>query len=127
MAAKDFPQIFERLKAVLEPYAPEMEVIADSDLEFGLQTHWRRPKDGYPGFFASVKVGKRYVSYYLMPVYAFPELADGISEALRKRMQGKSCFNFTVADESLVSEIEELTQRGYQAFADNGLLGNSHG
>jgi hypothetical protein len=127
MAAKDFPAAFTALRGILEPYAPEMEVIADTDVEYGLNTHWRRPKDGYPGYFGSVKLGKRYVSYYLMALYTFPELADEISPELRKRKQGKSCFNFTAADAELFSQLETLTRRGYQLFAEHGLLENVNG
>jgi hypothetical protein len=115
------------LRAILEPYEAGMEVIAESDIEYALQTHWRRPKDGYPGYFGGVKVGKRYVSYHLMPVYAFPELLDGVPAQLLKRMQGKSCFNFTTVDDTLFAELRQLTRRGYGAFEEHGLLESSHG
>ena len=127
MADKDFRSVFAGLRAILEPYAPEMEVNADTDVEYGLQTHWRRAKDGYPGHFAMVKVGRRYVSYHLMPVYGFPELLDDMSDGLRSRMQGKSCFNFTAVDGASFTELTALTRRGYDAFAANGLLEGSDG
>lgn len=72
MVEKNFPGAFAELRAILTPYAPEMEVIADTNVEYGLNTHWQRPKDGYPGYFGSVKLGKRYVSYYLMACTASP-------------------------------------------------------
>ena len=127
MAEKDFSEVFAGLRSILTPYAPKMEVIADAGTEYGLQTHWRRPKDGYPGYVGGVKVGKRDVSYHLMPVYAFPDLLDQISPDLRKRMQGKSCFNITKVDDALFAELADLTRLGYDAFAANGLLENSHG
>jgi hypothetical protein len=65
-------------------------------------------------------VGKRYVSFYLMPVYSHAELLDGVSPALRKRMQGKSCFNFTTPDEAFLAELEALTARGYEHFEADG-------
>ena len=34
----------------------------------------------------------------VMPVYALPALQNAISPALRKRMQGKSCFKFVALD-----------------------------
>ena len=82
------------------------------------------PTESYPGgvSFAGVRLGKRYVSYYLMSVYAEPTLLDGLSEGLRKRMQGKSCFNFTRVDDGLFDELADLTARGREAFADAGLL-----
>ena len=51
-----------------------------------------------------------------MPVYGRPELLDAVSPQLRRRMQGKSCFNFSAIDESLMSELEALTQRSFEAF-----------
>ena len=112
----DLDLVFRRLRTILETYASEMEVIADSETEYGLQTHWRRPKDGYPGYFGSAKIGKRYVSFHLMPVYMIPGLLDDVSPQLRARMQGKSCFNFTSADPALFAELEDLTVRGFDAF-----------
>jgi hypothetical protein len=81
------------------------------------------PDDKYPGgiLFGGVKAQKRYVSYYLMPAYSEPELAASISAELRKRMQGKSCFNFTKVDEGLFDELADLTQRGLDAYAAKGL------
>jgi hypothetical protein len=40
-----------------------------------------------------VQIKKNYVIYHLMPVYLNPGLLEGMSPGLRKRMQGKSCFN----------------------------------
>ena len=127
MADKDLRSVFAELRSVLEPYAAEMEVNAYTDIEYGLQTHWRRAKDGYPGYFATVKQGKRYVSFHLMPVYGFPDLLDDVSPELRKRMQGKSCFNFTTVDGELFAQLEALTRRGYETFAANGLLEGTDG
>lgn len=67
--------------------------------------------------FAGVKQQKRYVSYYLMPAYTEPEVAATISPDLRKRMQGKSCFNFTKVDDELFRELAELTRRGFERTA----------
>jgi hypothetical protein len=82
------------------------------------------PHEKYPDgmLFAGVKQQKRYVSYYLMPAYTEAEVAGGISPELRKRMQGKSCFNFTQVDEGLFDELADLTGRGRDAYADKGWL-----
>jgi hypothetical protein len=68
------------------------------------------------GYVAGVRPGKRYVSFYLMPVYALPELAALISPELRRRMQGKSCFNFTTVDETLFAELARLTEAGLEPY-----------
>jgi hypothetical protein len=66
--------------------------------------------EGKPwGYVAGTRLGKRYVSYYLMSVYAQPDLVASMSPGLRRRMQGKSCFNFAKLDESLFGELDVLT------------------
>jgi hypothetical protein len=68
--------------------------------------------EGKPwGYVAGTRVGKSYVSYYLMPLYATPELAATLSPELRKRKQGKACLNFTKVDETLFAELDDLTAR----------------
>ena len=82
------------------------------------------PHEKYPDglMFASVNVGRRYVSYHLMCVYMNPGLLDSRSPELRRRMQGKSCFNFTRVDDDLFDELADLTARGRGMYAANGWL-----
>ena len=82
------------------------------------------PTEKYPDgqMFAGVRKGKRYVSYYLTSVYLEPGQLDGTSPELRRRMQGKSCFNFTRVDDALFSELDGLTARGHELYAERGLL-----
>jgi hypothetical protein len=121
MSEDDFPALFSRLKALLTPYAKALNLIHDTPIKYYLETgyseKWKKPL-----FFGSVAVQKSYVSYYLMPVYMFPDLLDGISPALIKRMQGKSCFNFKQVDEALFSELEALTKKGFARFQQEGLV-----
>ena len=70
------------------------------------------------GDVAGTRVGKRDVGSYLMPVYATPGLADSPSPELRKRRQGKSCFNFTKVDESFLTELDALTARASPGFRE---------
>jgi hypothetical protein len=74
-------------------------------------------------WFGGVRVGRRYVSYYLMPVYVEPALLDDVSLALKRRMQGKSCFNFTRVDEALFAELGNLTRHGYDQTAGDPAWG----
>ena len=114
MADDDFERLFERFKAVLAPYAARMHVSADDPRMFGVDMAPEGERDPST-WFAGTRLGKRYVSYYLMPIYVRPALLDGISPELRRRMQGKSCFNLTKVDETLLAEIEALTRSGYEA------------
>jgi hypothetical protein len=57
-----------------------------------------------------------------MAVYMFPDLIQGISPELKRRMQGKSCFNFTRYDDKLFKELDELTERGYERSRQAGFI-----
>ena len=81
------------------------------------------PTDRYPDgqLFASVKLGKRYVSYYLMSMYLDPA-SPALSDELTRRRQGKSCFNFTTIDHGLFDELAVLTSAGREFYGAQGLL-----
>lgn len=57
-----------------------------------------------------------------MCVYMGPGLLEGMSPELRRRMQGKSCFNFTKVDEGLFDELSAITAKGRGLYAAKGWL-----
>jgi hypothetical protein len=116
-----FPEVFARLRAIIQPYAPHMYVTSDLDTAYSLDTR-HVMANGQPLFFSSVMIRKNYVSFHLMPVYAFPDLLDHAGD-LRTRMQGKSCFNFRQLDDAQVAALAALVRRGYERYAAEGLLG----
>lgn len=111
----DFPVVFEQLKNILKPYAKNLTVKADTAESYYLDgpysEKWQKEL-----FFGSAQVKKNYVSYYFMPVYMYPELLKEISPELKKRMQGKSCFNFKKVEPDLFKELAELTKKGAEKF-----------
>ena len=117
----EFPAIFERLRDILKPYEAQMDGTANTADSYSLDTRKPGPNKK-PMFFGSAAIKKNYVSYYLMPVYVHLELLEGVSDRLRRRMQGKSCFNFKAVDEEALAELRELTARGYAAFLQDGLI-----
>ena len=56
-----------------------------------------------------------------MPVYTCPELVRDLSPALKKRMQGKSCFNFKSIDDDAIEELTQLTKKGLARFKNIAL------
>ena len=114
MAGESFDEVYARLRALLEPYAPPLFVTADGPKGYVLDMAPEGHRDPST-WFGGTRLGARYVSYYLMPVYVQPSLLGGISPELRRRMQGKSCFNFTKVDEPLFAELAELTRAGFEA------------
>jgi hypothetical protein len=112
----DLDAVHDRLRQILAPYRGSL--VATKDGPGGL-TLEIAGLEGKPwGYVAGTRVGKRYVSYYLMPIYGSPGLLAGVSPTLKRRMQGKACFNFTTIDEELLAELAELTKRGIAAYRD---------
>ena len=111
----DFLPVFEHLKNILKPFEPKLTVTADTPGAYSLDgpysEKWRKQL-----FFGSAQIKKNYVSFYLMPVYIFPDLLKDISPELRKHMQGKSCFNFKKVEPELFKELVELTRKSVERF-----------
>lgn len=119
-AANDFQPVFEQLKNILKPHAKGLTVKADTAgtyyLDGPYSEKWKKEL-----FFGSAQIKKNYVSFYLMPVYMYPELLKDVSPELKKRMQGKSCFNFKKVEPELLAELAELTRKGAKKFnEENG-------
>jgi hypothetical protein len=114
----DFDALREELVALMLRAAPSMTVDRQGEGGLSLTSGWIHPlKPGQPVWFGGVRPGKAYVSYHLMPVYTHPALLASLSPALKKRMQGKSCFNFRTADPALFAELEVLTREAAKAYA----------
>lgn len=120
--AVDLEGAFAALAEVLRRYAGPLLVRADGDGEFALDTPHRLPR-GELLFFGAVQRRKGYVSYHLFPVYTDPDLLEGVSAGLRKRMQGKSCFNLKAPDPELVEELRQLTAAAFARYREHGYVG----
>ena len=118
----DFGLLFARIRALYTPHEPRCVKLCDEPGRYYLGSQEVRAKDGYRTAFGGVEIKKNYVSAHVMPVYAHPELLDGVSPELRKRMQGKSCFNFRTLDQALLAELGALIDRGADRFAADGRL-----
>jgi hypothetical protein len=116
----EFDLVFDRLKRLLAPYAKGLDEAASGPL-YALNTRHQLPNKQMLNF-AAIRKGKAYVSFYLFPVYMYPELLRGISPALKKRMQGKSCFNFKTIDEPLFKELNQLMKAGLARYKSEGFL-----
>ena len=112
-AQNEFPAVFESLKSILKPFAKKLTVKNDTKdvyyLEGPYSEKWKKEL-----YFASTHIKKNYVSFYLMPVYMYPDLLKGISPEVKKNMQGKSCFNFKKVEKGLFEELSQLTKRGFE-------------
>ncbi len=115
--------VFDKLRRVLAPFAGQLVIATDEPEHFPLNT-LHIMTNQQPLFFGAVQVKKRYVSFHLMPVYAFPDLLDDLDERLRKRMHVKSCFNFTTIDDATLDQLHDLTRRSFERYQREDLLGS---
>lgn len=117
-----FDSVFAALKRVLVKHAKRFAVKADTAAEYTLVSKSASPfpqHKGQPLFFASVRAGKAYVSFHFMPLYMCPELTRAVSPALKKRMQGKSCFHFkTEPDAETMAGLKEMTEAGIRGWKE---------
>ncbi|HEX6064295.1 MAG TPA: hypothetical protein VFZ04_08755 [Longimicrobiales bacterium] len=116
MSTEQFADAFAQLKQLLTPYAARLDVTADQPYKYHLYGAFH-PKFKRAIYFGGVEIKKNYVSFHLMPVYTNPELLKTVSVELRKRMQGKSCFNFTSVEPAVLAELKQLAARGFDVFA----------
>ena len=116
-----FENAFESLKSILAEFSGEMVLVKNEPGSFHIDTKYIM-KNKKPMFFGAVRITKSYVSYHLMPVYVFSELLSDISPELKRRMQGKSCFNFKSSDQELFRELAELTVAGYRRYKEAGYV-----
>lgn len=117
----DLASVYAELHKIMAPYAAKLDVKRDDGEELYVDTRHIQ-KNKKPLFFGAVQVKKAYVSFHLMPVYLKPELLASVSPELKARMQGKSCFNFTALEPTLVRELAALTQAGYASYKEQGLV-----
>ena len=106
----NFDSTFAALSNILRQHTTGFLVKTDEPGNLYIELATATPK-AKPRFFGAARIKKSYVSYHLMPVYENPALLNDISDALRKRMQGKSCFNFTAEDTGLFKELDALTKK----------------
>lgn len=118
---EDGEQVFLELKAILAMFAPRLAVQTDDATTYYLNST-KLDKKKKPVFFGAVSRKKNVVHFYLMPVYSFPDLLEGVSPTLQARMQGKSCFNFREKDPALFKELTELTKAGFERYQQEGLV-----
>jgi len=105
----DSNKLFTKLKSILEHYESSLTVLHNKSDNYYLNTPTTETNKK-PEFFGAVQIKKSYVAVHLMPIYYYPELLDIVSEELKRKMQGKSCFNFNDIDNKLFEELKSLVE-----------------
>lgn len=118
---KELSPTFSSLKAILKKFEKNLRIKADNNDNYYLNAGYDEKRKA-DIFFGAVQIKKNYVSYHLMPLYINPKLLDKISPELKKRMQGKSCFNFNEIDKKILGELSDLTKKGFEFYKMNEML-----
>ncbi len=101
---QNFDAVFRALKPLFSRYESRLDVAADEPGKYYLKS--KTPVfRGKPMWFGGVEIKKNYVSFHLVAMYVFPELAAKLSPELKKRKQGKGCFNFSSSRSKTVCGI----------------------
>ena len=114
-AKPDLAAVFAALRQLLESFRGYLDVQTDKPGNYHLETPSILHR-GKPLYFAGVRTNKNYVSFHLLHMYYNPAAAKALSPALRKRMQGKACFNFTAVDEDCFAELGPLIADGLKRY-----------
>jgi hypothetical protein len=113
--------LFSELRGLLARHAKHLAITTDAAEHYYANCSTPDAK-GKPVFFGAVKQSGKKTLFHLMPVYVHPEMLDAISPALKKQMQGKSCFNFQAHDAALIKELKALVDEGVKRFKQDGKL-----
>jgi len=123
--SKDFDAVFSDLRAILTRHASKLTVSEDAPNRYCLDAPvgpatlkaWGGKAKRKTIPVAWTEIGKAYVSFHLMGL----EAASGaISPALKSRLQGKTCFNFSKPDAALFEELEAVTAHSIAALRKAG-------
>lgn len=107
----DLAAIEARLERILDPYRDRLEPATIYSIPM-LRRRGAKAQD----WFAFVKPASKHVSFFLLPVHTWPDLVEPLSPALRKRLTGKSAFNFRSVDEAEMTELQALVARAFERY-----------
>jgi hypothetical protein len=114
-ANPDFQSTFDGLKKILQKHKTKLFVKKDQPGDYvteSLHRLWR----GQRMFFAAAIIKKTYVSFHLMALYIKPDLLKTVPPELKRRMQGKACFNFTAPDPKVFAQLATVAQACLDAY-----------
>jgi len=123
--SKDFDAVFRDLRAILERQAATFSVSDDGPKRYCLDApigpatvkSWGGKVKRKTIPVAWAEIGKAYVSFHLMGLEA---ASSAMSPALKARLQGKTCFNFSKPEAALFEELEAVTVQSIAALRKAG-------
>tara|TARA_B000000565_G_scaffold202996_1_gene156569 strand:+ start:267 stop:653 length:387 start_codon:yes stop_codon:yes gene_type:complete len=96
----DHAVLFFKLREILAKHEPFLKVIVDDEGYYRLFTPTNRP-------FIGIKVQKKHVGIYVLPVYYNPELIGNMSS----RQVGKCTFAFKHDNDEMIEHLPDFFER----------------
>ncbi len=116
-------EIFKEIKKLLKKYEPPLTATSDFEGRYELvskkpvEIAGRKKPEIY---FAAAIIQSTYVGFYLMSVYAHPEMTKAIPAELLKTLKGKSCFHIKTLDATLKKQIAEALKLSFDFYKKQG-------
>jgi len=111
----DLSEVFAELRKIMHRSGKKLSVVHDNPDNYYVNGFFSE-KFKKEIMFGAVQIKKNYVSYHLFPLYMYEEMKKELTPDLKKRMQGKTCFNFKKIDRGLFKQLSALTEKGYKLF-----------
>ncbi len=118
----DLVEIFQTIRASLQPYATMgFDNRTNSDTVYDLWSNKNveiAGEEQHEVFFASVSIGKTYVTVYLLPPEKEADLQDLVNSNLLKLLKKKLGFQIKELDEFLLNHIEDSIATCYKRYKE---------
>ena len=117
--------IQDSLHQLLTLHTPPLQVRTHTDTNFEVAgtratMQGKQQVDGI--YFASVVPKPQDIRLYFFPIYTHVAEFEGLSDALRKCLKGKSCFHIKQLSPDLETEIGAMVAKGVAIYARDGLI-----
>lgn len=116
----DVDGAFRLLKTVLERHVHSLQVQFNTPENYTVVSRRLDPQ-GAPREFSVLLKLKSHVSFKLLPLAQFPELASALPPDLKARLQGKSAFSFTRPEPELAGALDALVRSALARARSAGL------
>jgi hypothetical protein len=114
----DTSEVYARLREVLEPYVPGMQVMQANERGLYLNTN-ALMKNRQPLFFAAVMLTGDQVSFYVQAVEMYPDLLGDFA-VLEPHLEGLSCFVFDAVSQVEIEALRGVLSAGLARFKAEG-------
>jgi len=106
--------LLAELRALLVPY----EDVLVADELYGIEVLHRAGSKMHD-WFAGVRPGKGTAKLMLLPIKSHPELLEGISPELRRRLAGDALFTLKAGDEGLLPDLARLVAAAFDTYMND--------